>query len=163
MTGRSTPVFGPRLARVAVPGATRRVQAADCSSRSERRRRGLRYQRIAGLFEDHVALRPLQSWLPRLRSKNPKLHDEAIAKIDGVLPDSIRFRGAFDEKEEQYLFEFEGAPMPFSSLSDGYKAFVGWVGDLVGHLTDVAGVQKKIDEVKGIVLVDVIDLHLTPT
>jgi hypothetical protein len=147
---------------VAGYGATRRVETADFSSGSERRRRGLRYQRIAGLFEDHVALRPLQNWLPKLRSKNPKLHDEAIAKIDGILPDSIRFRGAFDEKEEQYLFEFEGAPMPFSSLSDGYKAFVGWVGDLVGHLTDVAGVQKKIDEVKGIVLVDEIDLHLHP-
>jgi hypothetical protein len=47
-------------------GATRRVEAGEEDSGSRAKRRTLRYQRVAGLFEDHVALRPLERWLPAL-------------------------------------------------------------------------------------------------
>ena len=142
-------------------GATRRVETGDYSESSARRSRGLRYQRIAGLFEDHVALRPLTTWLARLEQE-PTRFREAVALLASVLPDDIDFRGEFLPEDEQYLFEFEGNPTPFSSLSDGYKAFIGWVGDLIGHLADVAPGDQALDQINGIVLVDEIDLHLHP-
>ncbi|MGO4319352.1 AAA family ATPase [Agrobacterium sp. MCAB5] len=143
-------------------GATRRVENGEFSPSSAQRSRALRYQRIAGLFEDHVALRPMQAWLPRLLSKDPKQYELVLSHINKVLPSNIRFSGARDDEEEQYLFEFEGVPTPFSALSDGYKAFVGWVCDLIGHMADVATDGRSIAELPGIVLVDEIDLHLHP-
>jgi predicted ATPase len=143
-------------------GATRRVETGDYSESSARRSRGLRYQRIAGLFEDHLALRPLQSWLVRLKNGGSQKYEDVIRQLNRVLPDAVRFTGEFDEVEGQFLFDFEGTRTPFSALSDGYKAFIGWVGDLLGHLSDVATTRRGIGQVSGIVLVDEIDLHLHP-
>lgn len=143
-------------------GATRRVETGDYSASSARRSRGLRYLRIAGLFEDQMTLRPLQIWLPRLQSRNPERFDQVIQLLNSVLPDNVRFSGERDEDDDQYLFQFDGISTPLTSLSDGYKAFIGWVGDLLGHLCDVTPEEKRIDDVPGMVLVDEIDLHLHP-
>ncbi|MEY2927048.1 MAG: hypothetical protein RL367_1525, partial [Pseudomonadota bacterium] len=140
-------------------GATRRVETSDFSESSSRRSRGLRYQRVAGLFEDHLAMRPLQSWFHRLDYDHPRKH-EVIAQLQLCLPEQLIFTGQRDE-EDQYLFEFEGIETPLSGLSDGYKAFVGWVSDLISHIVDVAP-QMKLDALPGIVMVDEIDLHLHP-
>jgi hypothetical protein len=140
-------------------GATRRVETSDFSESSSRRQRGLRYQRVAGLFEDHVALRPLQAWFPRLRDEH---RPQAIEIINAVLPDNVRFEGRYDDNDEQYLFDFDGRETPFTALSDGYKAFVGMAGDLVGHLADVCPANAALTDISGIVLIDEIDLHLHP-
>lgn len=143
-------------------GATRRVETGEFSPSSALRTRGLRYQRVAGLFEDHLALRPLQMWLPKLRDRSPDQFAESIRLINAVLPDSIRFEGEIDPDEGQFIFLFEGVPTPFNVLSDGYKAFIGWVGDLLGQLADVAARDRPLADLPGIVLVDEIDLHLHP-
>lgn len=143
-------------------GATRRVETSEYSESSARRSRGLRYQRVAGLFEDQVALRPLRTWLYRLQQKGLSRYEEAIELFNRVLPENLRFSGQFNEAEDQYIFDFNGLPTPLSSLSDGYKSFIGWVGDLIGHLADVAPNRSAMDQVTGIVLVDEIDLHLHP-
>jgi len=147
---------------VAGYGATRRVETGGYSESSARRSRGLRYQRVAGLFEDHLALRPLENWLLPLRDEQAELFGAAVGLLASVLPSNLQFRGEFDRDERQFLFDFDGVPTPFSSLSDGYKAFVGWVGDLIGHLADVAPAGMRLDQIAGIVLVDEIDLHLHP-
>lgn len=54
-------------------GATRRVETGNYSASSARRSRGLRYQRIAGLFEDQLTLRPLHLWLSRLQHRTSAL------------------------------------------------------------------------------------------
>lgn len=141
-------------------GATRRVETGDYSESSARRSRGLRYRRVAGLFEDQVSLRPLQSWLPKL--EGTKRFDEVVAKLNELLPASVSFPGDFDKLSDQYLFNFKDAVSPFSSLSDGFKSFIGWAGDLLGHLVDVCPKGRQISDVPGIVLVDEVDLHLHP-
>ncbi|NWE72082.1 AAA family ATPase [Pseudomonas gingeri] len=141
-------------------GATRRVETGDYSPSSARRLRGLRYQRIASLFEDQFALRPIEAWLPRLKARSPARWDEVIELMNRVLPDNIRFFGEYSD--DQYLFDFEGMTTPFMSLSDGYKSFIAWVSDLIGYLSDVALDGMPLDEVTGMVLVDEIDLHLHP-
>ncbi|MGY3572932.1 AAA family ATPase [Bradyrhizobium sp. USDA 4504] len=140
-------------------GATRRVEAGDYSQSSARKQRGLRYERVAGLFEDIVPLRPIGVWFAKLDAARRR---EAITKLARVLPPQLKFKGRYDSNEDQFLFEFEGRVTPFAALSDGYKAFLGWVGDLIGHLCDVAPPHLSIEAIPGIVLIDEIDLHLHP-
>lgn len=140
-------------------GATRRVETNDYSESSARRQRGLRYQRVAGLFEDHLPVRPLQVWYPKMREDHK---EQALAILNTVLPSNVRFNGEHDPVDDQFIFEFDGRPTPFSSLSDGYKAFVGMAGDLIGHLGDVCPDGRRLDDISGIVLIDEIDLHLHP-
>jgi hypothetical protein len=52
--------------------------------------------------------------------------------------------------------------VPFPALSDGYRAFLGWLGDLLFHVCETCPSGKKLKETKGIVMVDEIDLHLHP-
>jgi len=140
-------------------GATRRVETGDFSPSSARKSRGLRYQRVAGLFEDHLALRPLGSWF---KGKSAKSRMKEIKSVfNSALPESIVFDGTTDDDGE-FIFTFEGLETPFSALSDGYKAFIGWLADLLGHLNDVCPKEMKLTDVSGIVLVDEIDLHLHP-
>jgi len=140
-------------------GATRRVEAGEEDSGSRAKRRTLRYQRVAGLFEDHVALRPLERWLPELRRNKPRFQ-EVVRLMNGLLPSNVRFDGDFVDGE--FVFERDRVRVPFAALSDGYRAFIGWVSDLIGHLSECCPPSKKLDDLSGLVLVDEIDLHLHP-
>lgn len=140
-------------------GATRRVETGDFSESHQRRSRGLRYRRVAGLFEDHVPLRPLQAWLP---NADERRRDEVLALFRAILPEVVSFEGRKDPDDGDYLFDFDGVETPFLALSDGYKAFIGWVGDLFGHLVDICPPSLELQQVGGVVLVDEIDLHLHP-
>jgi AAA domain, putative AbiEii toxin, Type IV TA system len=140
-------------------GATRRVEAGEFSPGSRRKERGVRYERVASLFEDHVTLRPLTTWLPHLKSRTRTR--EVVTLLNAILPENLRFAGKLD-RDGEFLFEFESEPTPFPALADGYRAFIGWVGDLLAHLCDVAPPRVKLNKLPGLVLVDEIDLHLHP-
>jgi AAA domain, putative AbiEii toxin, Type IV TA system len=47
-------------------------------------------------------------------------------------------------------------------LSDGYRAYIGWIGDMLFHLCMGAASGAKLIDTRGVVLVDEIDLHLHP-
>lgn len=143
-------------------GATRRLETGDYSESSARRSRGPRYARVAGLFEDHLALRPIQTWANKIRNKDPQAYIAALEKFNQVLPANLRFTGEFEGDDGQAIFVFNDAPTPLMALSDGYKSFIGWVGDLIGQLLDVSDGKSPIDQLPGIVLLDEIDLHLHP-
>ncbi len=49
-----------------------------------------------------------------------------------------------------------------ASMSDGYRGFIGWVTDFLYHLTRGMPPERKVGDVRGIVLVDEIDLLLHP-
>ena len=143
-------------------GATRRVEQAerfDMGSRTETR--FVRGQRIAGLFEDGFSLIPLTYWLPDLQKTNKGRYTQVVHLINRLLgPGHYTFTEELERGD--YLFERGGMKIPFRSLSDGYRSFIGWVGDLLYHVCFGAPSGKKLDEGSGIVLVDEIDLHLHP-
>src|SRR5947207_1914827 len=70
------------------------------------------------------------------------------------------FTGDMDGGE--YLFERGGLKIPFPALSDGYRAYLGWIGDLLYHVCFTTPTGAKLVENRGIVMVDEIDLHLHP-
>ncbi len=65
-------------------------------------------------------------------------------------------------RDREYEFERSGTSIPFPGLSDGYRGFIGWVGDLLYHLNYACPHGGKLLDLSGIVMVDEIDLLLHP-
>ncbi len=143
-------------------GATRRVEPGENLDMGARNKsRFLRAQRVQGLFQDSFSLIPLTFWLPKLKSSNPGRYKQIIRLIDKLLkPGKFEFTGEMGHSD--YVFRRNGINIPFQSLSDGYRAFIGWVGDLLYHVCYGCPKGKKLVESSGVVLVDEIDLHLHP-
>ena len=140
--------------------ANRRVEEPSHSAigRADKAR-GRRYLRVAGLFEEGVTLIPLASWLPQLRRTDR--HKEITRLLNRTFPSGTRFTGRF-HKDQQPLFTHEGVVLPFPALSDGYRAYIGLLGDILSHLSDCCPKGRRSTDLTGIVMVDDIDLHLHP-
>jgi hypothetical protein len=142
-------------------GSTRRVENAESFDSSARlRTRAARYQRIAGLFEDYVSLTPTNAW-------QAEIHDtqrlaEARKILRGLLPEEVQVRD-YTLDWPDLPFEVRGTPLPYSVLSDGYRAFIGWVGDLLYQLSHVVPPGKMLTDLHGVVMVDELDLLLHPS
>jgi predicted ATP-binding protein involved in virulence len=77
-------------------------------------------------------------------------------------PAYYRFTGEQEEGSD-YLFESRGGmKVPFRGLSDGYRAFIGWVGDMLFHACQALPDDWNLDELQGVAMVDDIDLQLHP-
>lgn len=144
-------------------GATRRVERLDSyDSGARTQSRATRDLRVWSLFEDSFSLIPMGSWLPRLQKENPGRYSQVLQLMDKLLkPGKYRFTGK-QHKNGDFLFLRGDMPVPFQSLSDGYRAFTGWVADLLFHVCHGCPTGKKLVESCGVVLVDEIDLHLHP-
>jgi AAA domain, putative AbiEii toxin, Type IV TA system/AAA domain len=144
-------------------GATRRVEAPerlDMAARAQSR--FLRAQRLQSLFHDASSLLPLSNWLPRLQETNRERYTEVDHLLNRLLnPGRYTFTGEQNGRGD-YLFERGGLKIPFMALSDGYRAFVGWVGDMLFHACHGCPRGEKLVDLRGIVMVDEIDLHLHP-
>lgn len=146
-------------------GASRRVESSvrvDESARVKSRLR--RYERVAGLFEDHLGLMPLSYWLPEYMLKNKGRYTQVFNLINDLLPEACRLQKTpvLTTNGREHLFEMNGVALPFRALSDGYRAYIGWIGDMLFHVCMGIGKGLKLREIQGVVLVDEIDLHLHP-
>ncbi|MEW8333771.1 MAG: AAA family ATPase [Candidatus Thiodiazotropha sp.] len=143
-------------------GASRRVEPRDQSNISGRARNSFqRAQRIQSLFEEDYSLLPLSAWLPQYKSENPGRYVQVVNLINTIMgKDHYQFTGEIEQGE--YIFERRGLQIPFPALSDGYRAFLGWVGDLLYHVCITCPSGKKLVDNHGIVMVDEIDLHIHP-
>ena len=142
-------------------GVSRTVESPDKLDSSLRRRsRHIRYERVASLFEEQTTLIPLASWLPNLRTTNPARYKEAVTLLDELLPEGTEFCGRMLEGD--YAFRHRGLDVQLGALSDGFRAYIGWVGDLLYHICHCCVDGMKLTDHSGIVMVDEVDLHLHP-
>jgi predicted ATPase len=143
-------------------GSTRRVSKSTRTEQSGKS--SPRAARVMGLFEEDYSLRPLNTWLPRYESSK-QLRGRYVQVVNLlnrlVGKDGWEFTGKQNE-EGEYLYGKTGVQVPFPALSDGYRAFLGWLGDLLFYICETCPSGKKLVENKGIVMVDEIDLHLHP-
>ncbi len=144
-------------------GATRRVEKKERVDLGGRRSSSFaRAQRVQSLFEEAHSLIPLNAWLPEFKSRNPGRFKQAVNLVNRLMGKGhYTFTGELDD-EGEHLFERKGLKVPFPALSDGYRAFLGWVGDLLHHVCATCPGGKKLVDNKGIVMVDEIDLHVHP-
>jgi len=143
-------------------GATRRVEKQERTDLGGRRGSAfVRAQRVQSLFEEAHSLIPLNAWLPSFETKNKGRFTQTANLVNRLLG---REHYIFTKEMEdgEYLFNKKGLEVPFPALSDGYRAFLGWVGDLLYHVCMTCPSGKKLVDNKGIVMVDEIDLHLHP-
>lgn len=146
-------------------GATRRVEAStrvDESARAKSRLR--RYERVSSLFEDHIGLMPLSYWLPGYATRNKGRYSQVVRLMNDLLPQACRIEAKATKTAAgtEHLFRMNGVTVPFRALSDGYRAYVGWIGDMLFHVCMGAGTGVKLADMRGVVLIDEIDLHLHP-
>lgn len=146
-------------------GATRRVEGSsrvDESARTKSRAR--RYERVASLFEDHVTLMPLSYWLPAFAEQNKGRYTQVINLINDLLPATCQIQKAATQTQygREHLFEMNGIALPFRALSDGFRAYIGWIGDMLFHVCQGVASGLKLREMRGVIMVDEIDLHLHP-
>lgn len=143
-------------------GATRRIDAGESLERGSKPKSFfLRGQRMQSVFQDSFALYPLGWWLPELQATNPGRYSQVVSLMNALLePAEYRFTGEMRNRE--YLFERGSIQVPLPSLSDGYRAFISWMADLLYHVCYGCPPGRKLTESSGIVMVDEIDLHLHP-
>lgn len=143
-------------------GATRRVEKREQLDLGSRRSNSfVRAQRVQSLFEEAYSLLPLNSWLPQFGHSNPGRYKQVVTLISKLMGEGhYAFTGEMEDGE--YVFNRGGLKIPFTALSDGYRAFTGWVGDLLYHVCMTASKGEMLWKNKGIVMVDEIDLHLHP-
>ena len=143
-------------------GATRRVEKREQADTASRKQKSFaRAQRILSLFEEAYSLLPLSAWLPAFQTKNPGRYKQIVNLVNRVVgKDQYRFTGELEDNE--YVFERGGLRVPFPALSDGYRAYLGWIGDLLYHVCMTCPSGCKLVDNYGIVMVDEIDLHIHP-
>ncbi|MCP4213454.1 MAG: AAA family ATPase [bacterium] len=78
--------------------------------------------------------------------------------LEKLLP-MISFSGANGSGSLDTYF----GKVPISELSEGYKSMLSWLAHLIIHLLRAVGWNGNINDVKGIVLIDEVDLHLHPS
>lgn len=146
-------------------GAGRRVEASSRVDESARLKSRLRrYERVASLFEDHVTLIPLSYWLPAYAASNKGRYSQVVRLMNDLLPAACRMETTAQETSagREHLFHMNGVTLPFRALSDGYRAYIGWIGDMLYHVCMGAGTGVRLRDVAGVVLLDEVDLHLHP-
>lgn len=143
-------------------GATRRV--AKSSRFEQSGKASPRAGRIMGLFEEDYSLRPLNTWLPRYSESN-QLRGRYV-QVEHLLNSLLGKAGWLftgkQDAEGEYLYGRKGTEIPFPALSDGYRSFLGWLGDLLYHVCETCPSGAKLRDNKGLVMVDEVDLHLHP-
>lgn len=83
--------------------------------------------------------------------------------IENMLCDLLEKEVSIKVYVDRVEFIEKGAnPLSFDQLSEGYKSIVIFVCDLIFRLSQSVVEEDSINDLKGVVLVDEIDLHLHP-
>lgn len=147
-------------------GSNRAVDTSTSTNPAQRSKtRILRYDRVSTLFEEGSTLVALDSWLPQVIKDNPGRAKQVFTLVDKLLaPHGTIVPPSKAELAQgaPIFFDVGGGKLTFAALSDGFRAYIGWIGDLLYHLCMGAPKGRRLDEGRGVVLVDEIDLHLHP-
>jgi hypothetical protein len=140
-------------------GTNRRVSSDPRSDPAmERGRQRRRYARVSSLFDDSIALVPFAAWLPQA----DETHQADVRDLlDCLLPDDVHFTGEFAGSEP--IFGSSGVQVPLRAMSDGFRSYIGWLGDLLFQMSAALPPGLRLHEMGGIALVDEVDLLLHPS
>jgi uncharacterized protein (TIGR02646 family) len=116
--------------------------------------------------DTYKLLNPI-SWLKDVKleeGRSPLTIDIAKNLLEDLLDGNVKIE--LDGSEVKFtdirFTERETQGLKFEQLSDGYKSIMTWVVDLVARLAKKQPAITRLQDYKGIVLVDEIGLHLHP-
>lgn len=151
-------------------GSNRRSEEITTYDEAARHRtRSARYQRVASLFEDGFTLTSFSSWLLSISGGRKGVahpsHDFIVPLLEKLLDGTgIQWSRGIIDGEADFIVEQSGnarVRVPYNALSDGFRAYLAWICDMLRHLSEVSpGTDPAL--IKGIVLIDEVDLHLPP-
>ena len=98
----------------------------------------------------------VESLLPRYQAREPERFSE-VGKLINRLVGIRRYRFIGVMEDGEYLFQHRNNRVPFPALSDGYRALLGWIGDLLYHICETCPSNRRLDEYQGIVMIDEVD------
>jgi predicted ATP-binding protein involved in virulence len=123
------------------------------------------------LFDENQVLKSPEQWLKKLYTQ--KLEYETGKKTipfnkinleiaQNILKDILDKNVNIEVSSEGVKYTERGTILKFNQLSEGYKSVIVWVCDMVSRLTSLFKGGTEIQDCRGIVLVDEINLHLHP-
>ena len=143
-------------------GASRRINTVNSRRAKTSVFTNNRAQRVATLFDPDAATISIDSWAMDLDYIGNGTALETVRKVLSNLLPEIKFH-SIDKQNGHLLFDTPDGIVPLHCLSDGYLAMAAWIGDLLFQVSEVSGdSQEKPLTVKGLLLIDEVDLHLHP-
>jgi len=132
--------------------------------------------RFATMFLEDATLRECELWIKDLHFRHLEQRERESSILEQVLRllnDDFLRNGLRVEKvdsEAVWLRDSSGIELPLAEMSDGYRASLAMLADILRHIIHVYGHENLIRESNGrlvvphpgVVLVDEIDSHLHP-
>lgn len=135
-----------------------------------------RVARFATMFREDATLGECEIWLRDLhvkklerREKEGRILDQVLELLnDDFLRNGLRIERV--DSEGLWLRDASNIVLPLADMSEGYRAALALLVDIVRHMVDVFGPDNLVQEVQGhqvvphsgVVLIDEIDSHLHP-
>ena len=146
---------------VAGYGASRRLASDRTLRRKSSSYRYRRAQSVATLFDNDALLDSLEAWAMDLDYlKNDRGIKTVRSVLSSFLP-GLKFEN-IDKERGSLLFKTPDGIVPLQYLSDGYQNVAAWIGDLLHRITDVFDEYSSPLKVRGVLMIDEVDLHLHP-
>lgn len=101
------------------------------------------------------ALFTVDSLLPAI--SDLELRGQGGVRKAGDLQDRDRFHQRLTKNPADDL------KLPLNALSHGYQSTIAWIADLIGHIVLEAETELRLEDLRGLVLIDELDLFLHPT
>lgn len=134
-------------------------------------------ERFVTMFQEAASLAEVDQWLRALSHKSLEERSGAKEQLDLILevlrddlmPNQITVNRI--DSDGLWLNDRNGLPLSWGEMSDGYRAALALMADILRHLINLYGVTdltdrnaegKLVVKRSGVVLIDEIDAHLHP-
>jgi predicted ATPase len=142
-------------------GASRTLSKQQFSNHTSQFR-SPRSRSVGNLFNAASLLNPISSWAMELDYRNSTGDVRSmIGEALNSFMTQVRFVD-IDKRKGQLIFETPDGRVPLEQLSDGYQNVTSWLGDLLYRITETFDDYKNPLQVRGLLLIDEVDLHIHP-
>ncbi|MEA1982661.1 MAG: AAA family ATPase [Campylobacterota bacterium] len=116
------------------------------------------------LFNPSLDLKNPIDWLKYLdhSEKSEKENVTSVANAKKLLQELLESDVEINIEPDKVTFAEKGSVVSFEQLSAGYKGVITIVADLLVRLSENQPYVKSIEEFRGIVVIDEVELHLHP-
>lgn len=135
-----------------------------------------RVARFATMFREDATLGECELWIKELHHRTLEQHEretKLLKQVERILNDDFLQSGLQIKRVDSqgvWLLHPNGMLLPLADMSDGYRAALAMLIDILRHLADVYGADDVVREKdgrqiiphQGVVLIDEVDSHLHP-